>query len=151
MLSFICTVRDGDHRWCAHNIILFSWLLLTCYIFFDRVGFKCYWLSSKMMKTHCQMQHSFWYWNKRGLLALQGQNCLGIGVEYHTDKKRKEFVSSTASEEQQQMSEQVHNAKFLCVHADGFTNKSATGAVYLPHTGPNGRPTTAHSLLILLP
>ena len=22
MLLFICTVRDGDYRWCAHNILL---------------------------------------------------------------------------------------------------------------------------------
>ena len=51
------------------------------------------------------------------------------------------------------MSEQVHNAKFLCVTAGGSTNKSATeqGAVYVRYTGPNGRPTTAHRLLILLP
>ena len=51
------------------------------------------------------------------------------------------------------MSQQVHNAKFLCVPAGGSTNKSATeqGEVYVRYTGPNGRPTTGHSLLILLP
>ena len=39
------------------------------------------------------------------------------------------------------MSEQVHNAKFLCVPAGGSTNNSATeqGAVYVRYTGPIGR------------
>ena len=40
--------------------------------------------------------------------------------------------SSTASVEQQRMSEEVHNAWLLCVLADGSTDKSITGqeAVY---------------------
>ena len=49
-----------------------------------------------------------------------------IGIQYHTDKKCKEFVSSTASLEQQRMSEEVHNARFLYMPADGFTDKSTT-------------------------
>ena len=37
--------------------------------------------------------------------------------------------------------------------ADGSTDKSTTeqGAVYVLYTGPNGRPTTVRSLMILLP
>ena len=31
-----------------------------------------------------------------------------------------------ASVEQQRMSEEVHNARFLCVLADGYTDKSIT-------------------------
>jgi len=40
--------------------------------------------------------------------------------------------SSIASVERQRMSEEVHNAQFLCVLADGSTDKSITGqeAVY---------------------
>ena len=51
------------------------------------------------------------------------------------------------------MSEKVHHARFLCVPADGSTDKRTTeqGAVYLLYTGPNGRPTTVCSLLTLLP
>ena len=37
-----------------------------------------------------------------------------------------EFVSSMASVEQQRMSEEVHNARFLCVLPDGYTDKSIT-------------------------
>ena len=51
------------------------------------------------------------------------------------------------------MSDDVHNARFLCVPADCSTDKGTTeqGAVYVRYTGPNGRPTTVRSLLILLP
>jgi len=91
--------------------------------------------------------------NFPGLFDLQRQNALDIGTKYHTDKKCKEFVSSTASVEQQRMSEKVYDARFLCVPADGSTDKSTTeqGAVYVRHKGPNLRPTTVRSLLILLP
>ena len=68
-------------------------------------------------------------------------------------KKCKKFVSSTASVEQQRMSEKVHGARFLCVPADGSTDENTTeqGAVYVLYTGTNGRPTTVHILLTLLP
>jgi len=91
--------------------------------------------------------------NVPGLLDLLGQNGLDIGIQYHTNKKCKEFVSSTATVERQLMSEEVHNTRFLCVPADGSTDKSTIeqGAVYVPYTGPNGRPTTVCSLLTLLP
>ena len=50
------------------------------------------------------------------------------------------------------MSDEVHNDRLLCVPADGSTDKSTTeqGAVYVRYKGPNGRPTTVHSLLTLL-
>ena len=66
-----------------------------------------------------------------GLLDLQGKNGLVIGIQYHIEKKCKEFVSSTASMERQRMSEEVHNARFLCVPDDGSTDKCTTeqGAV----------------------
>ena len=78
---------------------------------------------------------------------------MDIGTQYHTTKKCKEFVLSTASVEQQQMSEEVHNARLLCVPADGSTGKSTTeqGALYVRYKGPNGGPTTVRSLLTLLP
>ena len=64
-------------------------------------------------------------------LDLQGQNGLDTGIQYHTHKKCKEFVSSTASVDRQRMSEEVDNARFLCVPADESTDKSTTeqGAV----------------------
>ena len=51
------------------------------------------------------------------------------------------------------MSEKVHDARFLCVPADGSTDENTTeqGAVYVLYTGTNGRPTTVHILLTLLP
>ena len=68
-------------------------------------------------------------------------------------QKVQKLVSSTASVEQQRMSEKVHNARFLCMPADGSTDKSTTeqGAVDVLYTGTNGRPTTVHILLRLLP
>ena len=51
------------------------------------------------------------------------------------------------------MSDEVHNVRFLFVPADCSTDKGTTeqGPVYVRCTGPNGRPTTVRSLLILLP
>ena len=51
------------------------------------------------------------------------------------------------------MSEEVYNARFLCVPADGSTDRSTTeqGAVYVQYTGSNGRPNRVHSSLTLLP
>ena len=51
------------------------------------------------------------------------------------------------------MPEKVHNARFLCVPADFSTDKSTAeqGAVYVRYTGPNGKPTTVHSLLTFSP
>jgi len=68
-----------------------------------------------------------------GLLDLQEKNGLDTGIQYRTDKKCKEFVSSIASVERQRRLEEVHNARFLCVLADGSTDKSITEqeAVYV--------------------
>ena len=51
------------------------------------------------------------------------------------------------------MSEELYNARLLCVRADGFTDKSTTeqGALYVRYKGQNGRPTTVRKLLTLLP
>ena len=67
------------------------------------------------------------------MLDLQGYNGLDVGIQYYTDKECKKFVSSTTSVERQRMSEKVHNARFLCVPADGSSDKSTTeqGAVYV--------------------
>ena len=87
-----------------------------------------------------------------GLLDLQEKNGLDIGIQYRNDKKCKEFVSSIASVERQRISEEVHNARFLCVLADGSTDKSITEqeAVYVRYTGPNGRPSTQFADIVAL-
>jgi len=50
------------------------------------------------------------------------------------------------------MSEQLHKAQFLCVLADGSTDKSITKqeAVYARYTGPNGRLATQFSDIVAL-
>ena len=58
-----------------------------------------------------------------GLLDLQEKNGLDIGTQYRNDKKCKEFVSSMASVERERISDEVHNAQFVCVFANGSTVK----------------------------
>ena len=57
-----------------------------------------------------------------------------------------------ASMEKERISEEVHNAQFLCVLADGSTDKSITEqeAVYVRYTAPNGRPTTQFAEIVAL-
>lgn len=57
-----------------------------------------------------------------GLLDLQEKNGLDIGARYRTEKKCKEFVSTIASVERERISDEVHNAQFICVLADGSTD-----------------------------
>ena len=87
-----------------------------------------------------------------GLLDLQEKNGLDIGAQYRTDKKCKEFVSSMASVERERISDEVHNARFMCVLADGSTDKSITEqeTVYVRYVGPNGRPTTQFADIVAL-
>ena len=87
-----------------------------------------------------------------GLLDLQEKNGLDIGAQYRTDKKCKEFVSSMASVERERISDEVHNARFMCVLANGSTDKSITEqeTVYVRYVGPNGRPTTQFADIVAL-
>ena len=85
-------------------------------------------------------------------MDLQEKNGLDIGAQYRTDKKCKEFVSSMASVERERISDEVHNARFMCVLADGSTDKSITEqeTVYVRYVGPNGRPTTQFADIVAL-
>ena len=77
---------------------------------------------------------------------------MDIGAQYHTDKKCKEFVSSMASVERERISDEVHNARFMCMLTDGSTDKSITEqeTVYVRYVGPNGRPTTQFADIVAL-
>ena len=87
-----------------------------------------------------------------GLLDLQEKNGLDIGTQYRNDKKCKEFVSSMASVERERISDEVHNARIMCVFANGSTDKSITEqeTVYVRYVEPNGRPTTQFADIVAL-
>ena len=56
------------------------------------------------------------------------------------------------SVERERISDEVHDARFLCVLADGSTDKSITEqeAVYIRYVGSNGRPTTQFADIVSL-
>ena len=61
-----------------------------------------------------------------GLCDLQEKNGLDIGNNYRNEIKCKEFVSSIAAIEQEKYAKEIRDARFLCVLADGATDKSVT-------------------------
>ena len=76
-----------------------------------------------------------------GLCDLQEKDGLDIGNNYRNEIKCKEFVSSIAAIEQKYAKE-IGDPRFLCVLADGATDKSVTEqlTVFVCYTDSNGRP-----------
>ena len=57
---------------------------------------------------------------------LQEKNGLDTGKNYRNEMKCKEFVSSIGAIEQEKCAKEIRDARFLCVLADGTTDKSVT-------------------------
>ena len=87
-----------------------------------------------------------------GLCDLQEKNGLNIGNDYRNKIKCKEFVFSIAAIEQEKYAKEIRDARFLCVLADGATDKSVTEqlTVFVRYTDSNGRPSTQFSDLVSL-
>ena len=86
----------------------------------------------------------------KGLCDLQEKNGLDFGTQYKNDKACRDFVESIAAVEKERSQEEIENARFLCVLADGSTDKSITEqeSVYVRCTGSNGRPSTHFADLV---
>ena len=86
----------------------------------------------------------------KGLCNLQEKNGLDFGSQYKNDKACREFVENIAAIEKERSQEEIKNARFLCVLADGSTDKSITEqeSVYVRCTGSNGRPSTYFADLV---
>ena len=86
----------------------------------------------------------------KGLCDLQEKNGLDFGSQYKNDKACRDFVEHIAAVEKEQSQEEIKNARFLCVLADGSTDKSITEqeSVYVRCTGSNGRPSTHFADLV---
>lgn len=63
-----------------------------------------------------------------------------------------QFVDNIAAAEQEQCVKEINNARFLCIMADGSTDKSITEqeTVYVCCAGSNGHPTTLFADLVPL-
>ena len=87
-----------------------------------------------------------------GLCDLQEKNGLNIANNYRNKIKCKVFVSSIAAIEQEKYAKEIRDARFLCVLADGATDKSVTEqlTVFVRYTDSNGRPSTQFSDLVSL-
>ena len=77
----------------------------------------------------------------KGLCDLQEMNGLDLGSQYRNDKACKQFVESIAEVEKERAKKEIESARFLCVLADGSTDKSIVEqeAVYVRYTGSNGQ------------
>ena len=62
----------------------------------------------------------------KGLCNLQEKNGLDFGSQYKNDKACRDFVENIAAVEKQLSQEEIENARFLRVLADGSTDKSIT-------------------------
>ena len=86
----------------------------------------------------------------KGLCDLQEKNGLDLGSQYRNDKACKQFVESIAEVEKERAKKEIESARFLCVLADGSTDKSIVEqeAVYVRYTGSNGCPLTQFADLV---
>ena len=86
----------------------------------------------------------------KGLCDLQEKNGLDFGSQYKNDKACRDFVENIAAVEKERSQEEIENARFLCVLADGSTDKSITEqeSVYVRCTGSNGCPSTHFADLV---
>ena len=73
-----------------------------------------------------------------------------MGIQFESDKACKDFVESIATVENERCQSEFEGARFLCVLADGSTDKSITEqeALYVRFTGFNGRPSTFFADLV---
>ena len=86
------------------------------------------------------------------LCDLQQKNGLDLGSQYRNEKMCQQFVDKIAAAEQEQCVKEINNARFLCIMADGSTDKSITEqeTVYVCCAGSNGHPTTLFADLVPL-
>ena len=86
----------------------------------------------------------------KGLCDLQEKNGLDFGSQYKNDKACRDFVENIAAVEKERSQEEIENARFLCVLADGSTDKIITEqeSVYVRCTGSNGRSSTHFADLV---
>ena len=86
----------------------------------------------------------------KGLCNLQEKNGVDMEIQYKSEKACKDFVESIAAVENERCQSEIEGARFLCVLADGSTDKSITEqqALYVRFTGFNGRPSTFFADLV---
>ena len=86
----------------------------------------------------------------KGLCDLQEKNGLDFGSQYKNNKACRDFVENIAVVEKERSQEEIENARFLCVLADGSTDKSITEqeSVYVRCTRSNGRLSTHFADLV---
>ena len=86
----------------------------------------------------------------KGLCDLQEKNGLDLGSQYRNDEAYKQFVESIAEVENERAKKEIESDRFLCVLADGSTDKSIVEqeAVYVRYTGSNGHPLTQFADLV---
>lgn len=79
------------------------------------------------------------------LLALQSKNGIDVGTNYRTDKACKDFCTNAAEVLKEETSENVNGARFICILADGSTDKGIIEQelVYVRYVGENGEVKTS--------
>ena len=87
----------------------------------------------------------------KGFCDLQEKNGLDFGSQYNNNKACRDFVENIAAVEKERSQGEIKNARFLCVLADGLTDKSITeqeSVTYVRCTGSNGRLSTHFADLV---